>query len=290
MPHYHTIALTSRTDIADKEAILTKVVEAVKSTNAEICIDPERCDIPELKDCKHCDSLEDADLIIVIGGDGTILRTAQELKKFDAPLLTINRGTVGFLAECDTDEIETVVPKLITEGGTIDERRMLSCTVMREGKEIINGHVLNEVVISQGAIARLIELKTSINKEPLTTFRADGLIIATPTGSTAYNLAAGGPIVHPSACETIITPINAHAFSQKPLAIPSSEVIDIEVLPRETKFEHIEVSLTFDGQIHHSLQRGDAVSITEHPARVKFLRREGDAFYETLREKLGWGE
>jgi len=277
-------------DIEDKEKIVTDVINAISNTEANVLLDPERCNIPSLSNHKQFKSLEELDLIIVIGGDGSILRTIQEMTNFDTPLLTINRGTVGFLAECDIDEIDKIVPNLISDYGIIEERRMLSCKVVRDKKEILNGHVLNEVVISQGAIARLIELKTSINNNPLTTFRADGLIIATPTGSTAYNLAAGGPIVHPQAGETILTPINAHAFSQKPLAIPSDEVIDIEILPRETKFEHIEVSLTFDGQVHNSLLRGDLVHIEKYPEKVKFLRKDGDSFYETLREKLGWGE
>lgn len=277
-------------DMENKEEIISNVIDAIKKTGSNVLLDPERCNIPSLSDHKQFQSLDEADLIIVLGGDGSILRTVQEMNNFNTPLLTINRGTVGFLAEYDIDEIFEVIPDLISGSGVLEERDMLSCKVIRDGKEIINGHVLNEVVISQGAIARLIELRTCINSKPLTTFRADGLIIATPTGSTAYNLAAGGPIVHPGVLETILTPINAHAFSQKPLAIPSNETIDIEILPRETKFDHIEVSLTFDGQVHNSLLRGDKVHIETYPEKVKFLRKDKDSFYGTLREKLGWGE
>ena len=289
-PTFHHIALTARSEIQDKEVTLQQIVQAVESTGADLCIDPVHCDVPALKKCKRFEELKNFDLIIILGGDGTTLRAVRDLKDFSTPLLTVNRGTVGFLAEVDTNEIETLMPELLKGNGTIEERQMLTCHVLRDGNDIIQGHVLNEVVISQGAIARLIELKTSIGGQPLAIFRADGLIIATPTGSTAYSLAAGGPIVHPRSHETILTPINAHAFNQKPLVIPSDEEIDVEILPRESKFEHIEVSLTLDGQTHHPLKRGDHVIVTEHPERIRFLKRKRDTFYETLRGKLGWGE
>jgi NAD+ kinase len=155
---------------------------------------------------------------------------------------------------------------------------------------MMKGHALNEVVISQGAIARVIELKTAVNGTPLTTFRADGIIIATPTGSTAYNLAAGGPILHPTCRETVITPINAHGLGRRPLVVPSVTEIAVEVLHRGKKFGDVKVSLTLDGQSHHELQSEDRIIITEHPNTVRFLRRKKDTFYEALRTKLRWGE
>jgi NAD+ kinase len=287
---FRSIALTARSDFEHKEETLERIVRIVEGLGIDVCIDPDRCAVPILKRCKHFKELKGFDLIIVVGGDGTILRTVRDLKDFSIPLLTINRGTVGFLTESGTDDLETIIPTLLRAETAVEERQMLSCSVKRGDKEIIQGHVLNEIVMSQGAIARIIQLETTINDQHLATFRSDGVIIATPTGSTAYNLSAGGPIVHPRSRETIITPINAHAITQKPLVVPADEVITVTVLPRESKFEHVEVSLTLDGQTHHKLQRGDRVTVTEHPERVRFLRQQKDTFYKTLRGKLGWGE
>ena len=284
------IALTSRNHFENKEAILGEIVKIAEAAGAKVCIDPEHCDIPILKKCKHFEGLKDIDLVLVVGGDGTIFRTVKAVEDFSIPLLTVNKGTLGFLTECTTEECPDVLPALIKGEGHIEERQMLTCSVLRDGKEVISGHALNEVVISQGAIARLIQLRTSINGTLLTTFRADGIIIATPTGSTAYNLSAGGPILHPRSCDTIITPINAHTLSKKPLAVPSDSEIDVEVIHRKSSHEDVNVSLTLDGQSHHQLKREDHIVIKQHPEKIRFLKRKEDTFYETLREKLGWGE
>ena len=290
MPPFKNIAITSRADFEDKENVLKEIVEIAEKAGATVCVDEKNCDVASLKTCEQFGELKGFDLIIVVGGDGTILRAVKEMKDFSAPLLTVNRGTVGFLTECDTAECSKVLPSLIKGEGVIEERQMLTCKVLRDGKEVAKGHALNEIVISQGAISRLIQLKTRINDQLLATFRADGIILATATGSTAYNLAAGGPILHPSSTDIILTPINAHTFSQKPLAVPADSLIDVEIFHRETPYEDVKVSLTIDGQSHHDLSRGDHVFITTHKQKVKFLKRKEDMFYETLRTKLGWGE
>ncbi len=289
-PAFPRIGITARSEFADKEELLQKLIRMCEEAGAEVQIDPLRCDFPALKECKRFKTLSDLDLIIVLGGDGTTLRTVRDLKDPCIPLLTINRGTVGFLASLDTTEIDSVLPLLLQGKGAIEERQLLSCKVLRDGKEVLQGIALNEVVVSQGAIARIIELNVHVSGEPLTVFRADGLIIASPTGSTAYSLSAGGPIVHPDIPAIILTPINAHAFSQKPLIIPAAKTVDIEILPRESKFEDVQVSLTFDGQIHHSLTRGDHVVCKMHSQHIRFLKTQKDTFFETLRKKLGWGE
>jgi NAD+ kinase len=287
---YHSIALTARVDFEEKENVLKRIVSIVEMSGARVCIDKKTCAVPSLQSCETFSELKDFDLIIVVGGDGTILRTVREMQDFSPPLLTINRGTMGFLTECSFEECETMLPKFLKGAGHIEERQMLQCYVNREEKQIITGHALNDIVVSQSAIARLIKLKTEINGVPLATFRADGVIIATPTGSTAYNLAAGGPILHPASCDTIITPINAHGFTQKPLAVPSSSLISVEVDHRDSSYENIRIGLTLDGQAHHEIKKGDRVIVTAHNKTVKFLKGRKDAFYETLRTKLGWGE
>jgi len=289
-PPYPRIALTSRNDFEGKKNILKKIAEIVLHSGASLSVDAERCDLASLKTIHCYTELRGFDLIIVIGGDGTILRTVKEMKEFSTPLLTVNTGTIGFLSELSAEECLVMIPKFLEGSGHIEEREMLSCRVMRDGEEIIAEHALNEIVVSQGAIARLIQLKTTINGVPFTTFRADGIIVSTPTGSTAYNLAAGGPILHPSSAEIIITPINPHTLTQKPLGIPSHSQVTVEVLHRESSHEDVRISLTIDGQTHREIARGDRVEITTHAERIRFLRGEKDSFYETLREKLGWGE
>lgn len=287
---YSRIALTSRSNFEDKEKVLKGIVDLIEDTGVEVCVDEERCALPSLKNYKKFKEPKDVDLIIVVGGDGTILRTVNRMKDFGTPLLTVNRGTLGFLTECDTGECEEVISELLSGSGILEERAMLACNVIRDGQEIIKGHALNEVVISQGAIARLFDLKTKVNGVLLTTFRADGIIISTPTGSTAYNLAAGGPIVHPHCCDTIITPINAHTLSKKPLAVPSDTEIEVEIILKESSRDDVKISLTLDGQTHYELEKGDRVTVGPHAEKIRFLKRKEDAFYETLRGKLGWGE
>jgi NAD+ kinase len=161
--------------------------------------------------------------------------------------------------------------------------------VQREGATFFEGKALNEAVIAQGAIARLLDLHAQINGEQLTHYRADGLIIATPTGSTAYSLAAGGPVVHPHLSALILTPINPYSFSQKPIVIPDKSQVSVEV-PMEHQFANNEVSLTLDGQVYQPLKAHDRVTVKVHDETVKFIRRREDTFYGTLREKLKWGE
>ena len=233
---------------------------------------------------------DEIDLLLVIGGDGTILRAVRELSDCSTPILSVNRGRVGFLAETEFDEAADLIPKFINGEGIIDERKLINVTAMRGEKEVLSGFALNEAVIAQGTIARLVDLQTSVNDEPLTTFHADGLIIATPTGSTAYNLSSGGPIVHPSLDAMILTPISPHSFSQKPVVIRSDAKVQIVVKTKQKKYEDTEVVLTLDGQVYVGLEGGDIITITQETRCIKFLRRRKDTFFGTLRNKLKWGE
>ncbi len=288
---YHRIGLTAKSELIHREDPLRAIMRVLQECNGELLLDKRRCaHLSFAKGCAFYDKEEGLDLLIVVGGDGTILRTVRELENPSIPLLTINLGTVGFLAEMTFDEIETLLPRFLRGEGCIDTRATLHVDARRDGKSLFSGIVLNEAAISQGSIARLVDLRTSINGQELTNFRADGLILSTPTGSTAYSLAAGGPIVHPQLPATILTPINPHSFSQKPIVIPGQQIIDVEVWTPENKFKDIEVSLTLDGQTYISLQRGDTIRAVMSTRTVKFLRRSPDTFYGTLRTKLRWGE
>lgn len=291
MPLYQRIGVTVKSNLDHRDDAIQSILGLLRKAGAEVLLDAERCkDLSSAKGARLFSREENLDLLIVIGGDGTIFRAVRELQDFSIPILGINKGGVGFLSEINMDEAEKVIPRLLRDEGEIDERSVLKIEAVRSGKIVQEGFVLNEAVISQGSIARLLNVKTIINGEELTTFRSDGLIIATPTGSTAYSLAAGGPIVHPSLRAMILTPINSHSLNQKPIVIPGDCVITAEVQTKENKFGDIEVSLTLDGQTYISLQRNDLVRAKTARETVKFLRRKQDTFFATLREKLKWGE
>lgn len=291
MLKYKRIGVTVKSDLSYKNESVTKIINILTELGAEIFIDPKRLEDTNCsKEFSPYHSEDDIDLLVVIGGDGTILRAIRELKTFTTPLLSVNRGTVGFLSETEIDEAEVVIPQLLKGEGILESRSILKVSVARGSETVFEGFALNEVVIAQGTIARLVDLRTVVNGEDLTSYHADGLIIATPTGSTAYSLAAGGPIVHPSLSATILTPINPHSFSQKPVVIPSNQEVQVQVMAKENKFKDAEVVLTVDGQVYLPLQNGDTVTACSCGDTVKFLRLKQDTFFHTLRDKLKWGE
>jgi NAD+ kinase len=293
MLQYARIGVTVKSGLDHKNEAVERVVAILRSLGATVLFDPLRInDVPCAKELPSYSADEsDIDLLLVIGGDGTILRAVRELQNFTVPILSVNRGRIGFLAEITVDEAEDLLPRLLNGEGVLDERHLLHVTVERkDGTAGYDGFALNEVVIAQGMIARLMNLQTTVNGEPLTTYRSDGLIIATPTGSTAYSLAAGGPVVHPSLSATILTPLNPHSFTQKPVVIPGQSVVQAQVEIHSTKFDDREVFLTIDGQTSMPLKSGDRVSARMDGHSIHFLRRKEDTFYGTLREKLKWGE
>jgi len=291
-PHvYHRIGLTVKSDLQGRDNVVDAVMRILRASNAQVFVDQSRCaDLHGLSDCKQLTSKAAVDVMIVIGGDGTILRTVREMRDPSVPILSINRGSIGFLAELQLEEVESDLPALLAGDGIIEERNVLSIEALRKHQTLFSGNVLNEASISQGSIARLMDLRARVNGQELTTFRSDGLIMATPTGSTAYSLAAGGPIVHPKLDAIILSPINSYSFSQKPIVIPGSMEVTVEVLAEHNKFGNLEVSLTLDGQQYISLQREDIVRVRPCAAKVRFLRRKREAFFSALRAKLKWGE
>ncbi len=291
MLRYKRIGITIKSDLDQKDDALGDIISTIRDAGAEPLLDRGRSKgLSSAKGLPAFASPKDIDLLLVLGGDGTILRSVREFQDFSIPILTINRGNIGFLAEMSVDEVPALLPKFLNGDGIIDERSVLRVVARREKKTLIDAYVLNEAVISQGSIARLFDLKTTVNSEPLTTFRADGLILATPTGSTAYTLAAGGPIVDPHLSAIILTPINPHSFSQKPIVLPGDHDVEVEVLTKDNKFGGVDVSLTLDGQMYVTLQRQDRIFATMNAHTVKFLRRKKETFYSTLRTKLKWGE
>jgi NAD+ kinase len=226
-----------------------------------------------------------ADLVVVLGGDGTLIHTARLLAGRGVPILGVNLGSLGFMTEVPVDELFSLLDEVLAGRFKVDSRMKLTCRLVREGKVVVEDEVLNDVVINKGALARIADHQTSIDGVPITTYKADGVILATPTGSTAYSLSAGGPIVHPSVDCTILSPICSHALTQRSIVVPADRTIRI-TLGRETA----DTYLTLDGQTGHGLQGGDCIEVVRSPNRVNLVRNPNVAYFTILRQKLHWGE
>ncbi|MBP1709114.1 MAG: putative inorganic polyphosphate/ATP-NAD kinase ((P)/ATP kinase)(ppnK) [Deltaproteobacteria bacterium] len=223
-------------------------------------------------------------LVIVLGGDGTFLGAARLIKNDNIPVLGVNLGGLGFLTDFPLQELFPVLEKILAGRFKTEKRMMLTSTITRKDKILAEYSVLNDVVITKAAISRIIDLETAINKHYLTTFKADGLIISTPTGSTAYSMAAGGPIVFPSLEAIILTPICPHTLTNRPILVPDSAEITIAIKsPKENIF------LTFDGQVGQSLKAGDVVTIKKDHF-LTMIKSPFKDYFEVLRTKLRWGE
>jgi len=240
---------------------------------------------PQLNSVEREDIPRHVEMIIVLGGDGTLLSVARLVRDYAVPILGVNLGGLGFLTEITLKELYRVLERVVQGDFTTDERVVLNASVIRRGERMAEFIVLNDAVINKGALARIIDLETTINGEYLTTFKSDGLILSTPTGSTAYNLSAGGPIVHPSLHCIIITPICPHTLTNRPIMIPD----DVEIRAM-LKTKQQEVILTLDGQQGFPLEFEDVVEVKKAEGRILLIKSPYRHYFEVLREKLKWGE
>ena len=227
----------------------------------------------------------DVNWVVVLGGDGTMLGAARMFGKYGLPILGVNLGGLGFLTGIPIERLNPVIEMMIEGRLGVESRVMLENRVMREGKEIIRFHVLNDVVINKRTLARIIDLDVTINEEFLTTFRADGLIISTPTGSTAYNLSAGGPILYPTMEMFVLTPICSFALTNRPIILPNTDIIKIKMGKRSKE----KAIITFDGQVGFDFYNGDELIISESNEKIKLLTPPDHSYFKILRTKLMWG-
>jgi NAD+ kinase len=222
--------------------------------------------------------------VFVLGGDGTFLSAVRWIGDADIPIVGVKFGEVGFLAEIHEEKLYTVAESILYNSFLPQLRMRLLVTILHKGVEVRRETVLNDVVINKGALVRLANIKTEIDGQYLTTYRADGLIVATPTGSTAYSLAAGGPVIHPSVAGYIMTPICPFTLTNRPLIIPDNAVVGIQVEEEKTS----EMRVTFDGQTSCLLAAGDALLIRKSPFPVKLITVPGQNYYDVLKTKLHW--
>ena len=224
------------------------------------------------------------DLAVVVGGDGTMLGIGRELARYNLPLVGINQGRLGFITDIRMDQFREVLAPMIRGEFVEDHRSMIEGGVWRHGECIFEGLSMNDVVVSRGATAGMVELKVDIGDDFVANLRADGLIVASPTGSTAYALSAGGPILHPAIAGWVVVPIASHTLSNRPIVLPDHGEIRIEIVAGR------DASANFDMQSLASLLHGDQVRVRRSVHRVRFLHPLGWSYYATLRRKLRWYE
>ena len=224
------------------------------------------------------------DLVLVLGGDGTMIAAARMMGETEVPVLGVNYGGLGYLAEFRIEELYTALESILAGNYRLDRRVMLDVELQRGAEQVTRNRVLNDIVINKSALARIIEIEAYLNRQFVNSFRADGLIVSTPTGSTAYNLSAGGPVIFPSMNAVVITPICPFTLSNRPIVVPDDAVIELCL-----KTEQEEVALTLDGQVGFPLQVEDRVIIRKSQTTFNIVQPTNRNYFEVLRDKLRWG-
>jgi NAD+ kinase len=224
------------------------------------------------------------DLAVVVGGDGTMLGFAREMARHELPLVGINQGRLGFITDISMERFRESLSAVLAGDYEVEQRAMLEGEVWRDGRSIFSGLALNDVVVSRGATASMVELRIHVGDEHVANMRADGVIVASPTGSTAYALSAGGPILHPSIAGWLLVPIASHTLSNRPIVLPDLGEVRMEIVAGR------DASVNFDMQSLASLLHGDRITVRRSEHRVKFLHPKGWSYYATLRRKLRWYE
>jgi len=226
----------------------------------------------------------DVDLMLVLGGDGTMIATARMIGDHEVPVLGVNYGGLGYLAEFRIQELYSALESILSGNYRLDKRVMLAVELLRDGSSVTTNRVLNDVVINKSALARIIEIETFFNGQFVNSFRADGLIVSTPTGSTAYNLSAGGPVIFPSMNAVVVTPICPFTLSNRPIVVPDDAEIELVL-----KTDQEEVALTLDGQVGFPLKVEDRVKISKSRTMFNLIQPSNRNYFEVLRDKLRWG-
>jgi NAD+ kinase len=224
------------------------------------------------------------DLILVLGGDGTMIATARMLGDCEVPVIGVNYGGLGYLAEFRIDELFTALESILAGDYKLEQRVMLAVELRRGDELVTRNRVLNDVVMNKSALARIIQIETYLNDQFVNSFRADGLIVSTPTGSTAYNLSAGGPIIFPTMNAVVITPICPFTLSNRPIVVPDDSVIEVRLMT-----EKEDVALTLDGQVGFPIQARDRVIIRKSNTTFNLVQPKNRNYFDLLRDKLRWG-
>jgi NAD+ kinase len=289
---FSRVGLVAKHRVDAAAGVLVELAAWLERRGIEVIFETETAHLAPARSKERSTTRDDlpkvCDLIVLLGGDGTLIGMARRIARaaVDVPIAGVNFGSLGFLTEITLDELYPSLEAVLSGTADIEERMMLHAQTIRGGQIRTEELVLNDVVITKAALSRIIELSVSVGEHPVMRVRADGLIVATPTGSTAYNLAAGGPIVHPVVDAVLLTPIAPHMLTNRPLVVSGPS--DVRVEPDMNGND--EVFVTFDGQSGHALQAGDVVLIRKAERPLRLVRSSSRSYFDVLRQKLKWGE
>lgn len=282
-----TIALIGKSNVPKMGELLHELAQFLIGAGYHIVLEMESAQTLALTSytaMSVADIGQCADVAIVIGGDGTMLGIARQMAPFNVPLIGINQGRLGFITDIPRDEMIPKIAEILAGKHISEQRSLLQAIVIRDGEQIFSGVAFNDIVLSRGAGSGMIELKVNVDDHFMYNQRSDGLIVSTPTGSTAYALSAGGPLLHPSLGGIAMVPIAPHALSNRPIVLPESSVISVEIIAGR------DASVNFDMQSFTNLNHHDKIVISRSTHRITFLHPEDWNYYHTLREKLHWNE
>jgi len=281
------VGIVAKTDRVEAKSVVPSLTTWLVERNIEVVLDRNTAAlVPHpAASAERSDLPRQVDLVIVLGGDGTLLSMARLIGGLGVPILGVNLGGLGFLTATTLEELFPGLEALLSGEVLVEERLLLTARVRRQGERISESLALNDVVITKGAMNRIIDLEVSVDGQYATSYRADGLIISTPTGSTAYSLSAGGPIVYSTMDALVLTPICSHTLTNRPIVLPADFRIDVTLLS-----EPQDVVLTMDGQVGVPLKARDVVEVQRFPSRIKLIRFPQKHFFSVLRTKLKWGE
>ena len=280
------VGIYAKKNHPDVEQIASEICERLKREDIEVLLEDTLAEqIGQVNGTSGEDIPALVDMVIVLGGDGTLISVARQIGDRNVPIVGVNLGQLGFLTEITRDELPEMLERIIADDYQVSDRMMLDAAIRRNGKIVGKFTVLNDVVINKGALARIIDMETCVDGRHLTSYKADGLIISTPTGSTGYNLAAGGPIIYPDINSLLITPICPHMLTNRPIMVWSRSMIEIKL-----RFEDDVVFFTGDGQVGRKLLPGDVVEVSRSESRTRLVTSPSKDYFEILRTKLSWGE
>ncbi len=281
------IGIISKPRKAEIREILPPLLAWLRERNVEACVDRETGVLLERSErCLTRNEMSaQVDLVVVLGGDGTLLATARALNRKPVPILAVNLGGLGFLTVITRDELYPTLEKVLAGDFRTERRVQIEAETLRADEVIASFLALNDVVLNKGAIARILDFDVLVDGKFISTYKSDGLIVSTPTGSTAYSLAAGGPVVVPSVEAFIITPIAAHTLTNRPLVLPNSAVIEVVV-----KTQRESAYLTIDGQVGIAARSEDVIRLKKACSYVELIQPSQKNYFEILRQKMKWGE
>ena len=286
MPTIKTVGIFSKPNVPAAVDLVPKVVEWLANRQIETRCDPFTCTyLGATGGVERCDVPDGCDLVIVMGGDGTLLSAARAIAGREIPLFAVNLGGLGFLTAITKEEMFPELERALAGGHRIGKRKLLHVDVMRNGQSVSNYEALNDVVITKASIARMIDLEAYVDDMFVCSYKADGLIVSTPTGSTAYSLSAGGPIIYPTVGAVCITPICPHTLTNRPVIVNSSSVISVLC-----RAEDSSAYLTIDGQVGEPLHENDRIECRSSQHDLHLVRPPQQKFFDVLRQKLKWGE